>query len=58
MYVWYGTNEYNWEKLENPPKYEPEKCKICGRKIDMGKGGYSRSGPDYLCWECVVANRK
>jgi len=24
-YVHYGTNEYNFEKLENPPSYEPTK---------------------------------
>src|SRR3972149_6543972 len=26
MVVWYGTNEYNLEKLPNPPSYEPQKC--------------------------------
>lgn len=25
-YVYSGTNEYNFEKLENPPAYEPTKC--------------------------------
>lgn len=25
IYVWYGTNEYNFEKLENPPAYESTK---------------------------------
>src|SRR3990172_1895602 len=23
IYVWYGTNEYNFEKLKNPPSFEP-----------------------------------
>src|SRR3989344_5424360 len=23
MYVWYGMNEYNFEKLSNPPAFEP-----------------------------------
>jgi len=23
MYVWYGTNDYNFVVLENPPHYEP-----------------------------------
>ena len=23
--VWYGTNEYNFEKLPDPPSYEPTK---------------------------------
>jgi len=31
MYVYYGTNEYNFEKLENPPDYEPTKCQVWGR---------------------------
>jgi hypothetical protein len=26
VYLWYGTNEYNFEKLPNPPAYEPTKC--------------------------------
>ena len=33
MYVWYGTNEHNFEKLENPPAYEPTHCGGCGRVI-------------------------
>ena len=26
MYVYYGTNEYNFEILKNPPSYEPTRC--------------------------------
>lgn len=33
MYVYYGTNEYNFEKLNNPPKYKPKRCKKCGSII-------------------------
>src|SRR3989338_6669733 len=26
LYVYYGTNEHNFEKLKNPPKYKPTHC--------------------------------
>jgi hypothetical protein len=54
MYVWYGTNDrFNFEKLENPPKYEPTHCRGCGRVIALGKDAYSRN-PDgrYECDQC------
>lgn len=31
MYVWYGTNEYNFDVIENPPSYAPTCCGECGR---------------------------
>jgi len=31
MYVYYGTNEYNFIKLENPPRYAPTCCAGCRR---------------------------
>ncbi len=52
MYVWYGTNEFNFEKLENPPEYEPTHCSKCGRLIVLGDGGYSVLGDDYQCGRC------
>jgi hypothetical protein len=52
MYVWYGTNEYNFEKLENPPKYEPTHCSSCGKVIVLGEGGYAQLGKEYTCMEC------
>ncbi len=53
VYVYYGTNAYNFEKLENPPAYEPTHCRGCGRVIALGEGGYS-CHPDgsYECVEC------
>jgi recombinational DNA repair protein (RecF pathway) len=53
MYVWYGTNEYNFEKLENPPAFEPTHCARCGRRINLGEDGYSISGDRYTCEECT-----
>lgn len=53
MYVWYGTNEYNFVRLQNPPEYEPTQCSECRRRIALGNDGYSLlpSG-EYLCSSC------
>lgn len=53
MYVYYGTNEYNFEKLENPPTYLPTKCAKCGVVISLGYDGYSQRGREYYCEECT-----
>jgi hypothetical protein len=53
MYVWYGTNDYNFEKLQNPPDYEPTKCSRCGEVIVLSEGGYSHKGDEYWCEECT-----
>jgi hypothetical protein len=55
MYVYYGTNEYNFEKIENPPKYKPTHCSRCGRVIVLSEGGYSLGAEGYLCWNCTGA---
>ena len=52
MYVWYGTNEYNFEKLSNPPSYAPTKCSKCGAVITLGTDGFMRRGAEYLCETC------
>ena len=52
MYVWYGTNEYNFEKLENPPAYEPTHCSKCGKVIKLGTAGYTLAGNNYICESC------
>ncbi len=52
MYVWYGTNEYNFEKLENPPSFEPTRCADCGKIIHLGADGYSMQGGKYWCEAC------
>lgn len=44
MYVWYGTNEYNFVKLENPPQYEPTRCVKCNRVIKLAEESYSTNG--------------
>ncbi len=52
MYVWYGTNEHNFEKLPNPPEYEPTLCADCGKAIRLGTEGYSMQGDNYWCERC------
>jgi hypothetical protein len=54
MYVWYGTNEFNFEKLENPPAYEPTYCSKCGKRIVLGDGGYSVWRDEYTCERCTA----
>lgn len=51
-YVCYGTNEYNFRKLTNPPKFEPTRCSKCGRIIDRMHEGFVQSGVDYFCEDC------
>lgn len=54
MYVYYGTNAYNLEKLEDPPSYEPTRCGRCRRVIVLGEDAYGRL-PDrsYRCQDCL-----
>jgi hypothetical protein len=53
MYVYYGTNEYNFVKLEDPPKYKPTKCAKCKKVIKLGEDGYSIKGKEYYCMQCA-----
>lgn len=55
MYVWYGTNEYNFEKLENPPEFEPTKCSKCGKIIVQGEDSFSMIKGEYRCSRCTLA---
>ncbi len=52
MYVDTGTNEYNFEKLKNPPKYKPTRCAECSRNIRLGYDGYSYGSEGYVCEKC------
>lgn len=52
MYVWYGTNEYNFEKLENPPAFEPTLCSECGAVIVLSQDSYSTLGDKNWCEKC------
>jgi hypothetical protein len=52
MYVYYGTNEYNFVKLEKPPEYEPTHCVNCNKIISLGYDGYTMTQAGYFCGRC------
>ena len=52
MYVYYGTNDYNFTKLTNPPPFKPTLCSTCGQRIVLSDGGYSKRGGKYICMNC------
>lgn len=56
MYVYYGTNEYNFVKLENPPEFEPTLCTGCAEPLNLGEGGYSVREEQYYCLTCTMAS--
>ncbi len=58
MYVWYGTNEYNFVKLDNPPKYKPTHCYRCGQIIVLSDGGYSSLCDAYFCENCEITDEE
>ena len=57
LYVWFGTNEYNFEVLDNPPQYEPTHCDACGIVIKLGTDGYSTGPQGTLCERCSDLER-
>jgi len=52
MYAYYGTNEYNYEKLEKPPKYKPTHCSKCRKVINLSEGGFAINKDGYVCMNC------
>ncbi len=52
MYVYSGTNEYNFEKLEDIPEYEPTRCAKCKRVINLAEDAYSVKSGEYFCVGC------
>ena len=52
MYVYFATNEFNFEKLANPPRFEPTHCDRCGVVIKLGTDGYSIGPRGTLCERC------
>ena len=58
MYVWYGTNEYNFEILVNPPKFRPTHCNKCGKIISLSNDGYSTLCGAYFCEECDMSDEE
>lgn len=54
MYVYHGTNEYNFEKLQNPPVFEPTCCSGCGVIIRLNQDGYMVRGKEFFCDACTA----
>jgi hypothetical protein len=52
MYAWFATNEFNFEKLENPPTFEPTLCAGCGKRIVLSEGGYTLVKGKHWCEAC------
>lgn len=55
LYVYYGTNKYNFEKLENPPAFAPTMCSECQHVIRLGLDGYAMNADGYSCERCAQA---
>ena len=53
MYVYFGTNEYNFEKLQDIPDYEPTRCAKCNEVIVLSEEGYSTRGDEHFCGRCT-----
>ena len=53
MYVYYGTNDYNFETLPDPPAFRPTHCHHCGARIALGYDSYSRLGTRITCASCT-----
>lgn len=53
LYVYRGTNEYNFEKLPDLPDFEPTKCIRCGVTIRLGEDGFSIGPKGYKCESCT-----
>jgi hypothetical protein len=52
MYAWFATNPYNFERLKNPPAFEPTHCDGCGERIVLPLGGYTLAGGKRWCDHC------
>jgi hypothetical protein len=52
MYAYYGTNEYNFEKLADVPPFEPTHCAECSRVIKLAEEAYSMGSKGYTCSDC------
>lgn len=53
MYDWYGTNEYNFEKLKALLPFTPAQCAACSCMIFISQEGYcSKPDGSYLCEQC------
>lgn len=54
IYVWYGTNQFNFEKLKNIPVYTSKACFKCKRVIHLAVEPYTVLNEKYTCFHCLA----
>ncbi len=54
MYAFYGTNDFNFEVLKEPPAFKPTRCSVCAGVIRLATDGYAMKGREYLCQPCAL----
>lgn len=54
IYVWYGTNQFNFEKLKIIPAYTSKKCIKCQRIIHLAVEPYTVLEGKYTCFHCLA----
>ena len=52
LFVYDATNEYNFEKLENPPAFEPTCCSRCGVRLRLTHDAYVMCSGAFTCAAC------
>jgi hypothetical protein len=52
MYVWCGTNEFNFEKLTKIPSFKPTKCSKCKKIIRLGQETVGYMQGKHVCENC------
>ena len=52
LYVHLGTNEYNFETLDDPPAFEPTPCSKCGKGISLVNDSHTFEAGGYRCEDC------
>ena len=52
LYAYFGTNDYNFEKLANPPPYAPTRCTGCNKVIKLASDSYTLAKGGTYCISC------
>ena len=52
LFVYFGTNEYNFDILKDPPKFETTLCSKCNRKINLTEDFYTTYKGEHICEKC------
>lgn len=53
MVAYYGTNDYNFVKLQDPPRFEPTRCAACREIVRLARDSYMRDSDRYYCAVCA-----